>query len=92
MFLLAEAAQTQAPTTLSYIIMVAMGIAVALLLYCVFTIYKNPYFTEAQKLGWLLLTLALPIFGPVAWLIRAHLEKKHQLSQQDAAAQPESHV
>ena len=90
MFLFAETAQQVAePNALSYIILVIIGIAVALLLYCVFTIHKNPYFTEVQKLGWLFLTLVLPIFGPIAWIVRARLEKKHHLTQQNTAVQPE---
>ena len=49
------------------------GIALALL--CLVTIHRNPYFSEVQKLKWLLLVLCLPYVGPVAWLLRARLER-----------------
>ncbi len=42
------------------------GIALALL--CLVTIHRNPYFSEVQKLKWLLLVLCLPYVGPVTWL------------------------
>ena len=76
MFLLAEATQVQGANLLSYIILAVMGIAAALLLYCIFTIHKNPYFNEVQKLGWLLIALVCPI----VWIIRARLEKKFSQS------------
>ena len=44
------------------------GIALALL--CLVTIHRNPYFSEVQKLKWLLLVLCLPYVGPVTWLLR----------------------
>ena len=49
------------------------GIARALL--CLVTIHRNPYFSEVQKLKWLLLVLCLPYVGPVTWLLRARLER-----------------
>lgn len=49
------------------------GIALALL--CLVTIHRNPYFSEVQKLKWLLLVLCLPYMGPVTWLMRARLER-----------------
>lgn len=49
------------------------GIALALL--CLVTIHRNPYFSEVQKLKWLLLVLCLPYVGPVTWLMRARLER-----------------
>ena len=49
------------------------GIAQALL--CLVTIHRNPYFSEVQKLKWLLLVLCLPYVGPVTWLLRARLER-----------------
>ena len=49
------------------------GIALALL--CLVTIHRNPYFSEVQKLKWLLLVLCLPYVGSVAWLLRARLER-----------------
>lgn len=49
------------------------GIALALL--CLVTIHRNPYFSEVQKLKWLLLVLCLPYMGPVTWLLRARLER-----------------
>ena len=52
------------------------GIALALL--CLVTIHRNPYFSEVQKLKWLLLVLCLPYVGPVTWLLRARLERIDQ--------------
>ena len=49
------------------------GISLALL--CLVTIHRNPYFSEVQKLKWLLLVLCLPYVGPVTWLLRARLER-----------------
>ena len=49
------------------------GIALALL--CLVTIHRNPYFSEVQKLKWLLLVWCLPYVGPVTWLLRARLER-----------------
>ena len=49
------------------------GIALALL--CLVTIHRNPYFSEVQKLKWLLLVLCLPYVGPVTWLLRARMER-----------------
>ena len=49
------------------------GIALALL--CLVTIHRNLYFSEVQKLKWLLLVLCLPYVGPVTWLLRARLER-----------------
>ena len=49
------------------------GIVLALL--CLVTIHRNPYFSEVQKLKWLLLVLCLPYVGPVTWLLRARLER-----------------
>lgn len=49
------------------------GIALALL--CLVTIHRNPYFSEVQKLKWLLLVLCLPYVGPVTWLLRTRLER-----------------
>ena len=49
------------------------GIALALL--CLVTIHRNPYFSEVQKLKWLLLVLCLPYVGPVTWLLLARLER-----------------
>ena len=49
------------------------GIALALM--CLVTIHRNPYFSEVQKLKWLLLVLCLPYVGPVTWLLRARLER-----------------
>ena len=42
---------------------------------CLVTIHRNPYFSEVQKLKWLLLVLCLPYVGPVTWLLRARLER-----------------
>ncbi|MEX3610844.1 PLDc N-terminal domain-containing protein [Rothia sp. LK2588] len=65
------------PNLLGWTLTALFFIGLGLALYCVFTIYRNPHFNEIQKLGWLLLTLALPLVGPLAWLIRARAERKH---------------
>lgn len=76
--ILAEGASQDSASTLSWVILGVTGVALALALYCVFTIHKNPHFNELQKVGWLVLCLGLPIFGPLAWLTRARLEHKAQ--------------
>ena len=70
------AATNLPPEMLSWAILIAVFASLALALFCVFTIHRNPYFNELQKIGWLLLALGLPIFGPIAWFSRAHHEKK----------------
>lgn len=62
------------------------GIALALL--CLVTIHRNPYFSEVQKLKWLLLVLCLPYVGPVTWLLRARLERidRERMARGSAAA------
>ena len=79
MTLLADSSATSS-VALSWIFLGILTVSVALALYCVFTIYRNPYFNELQKIGWLLLCLGLPVFGPLAWISRAHYEKKVQLN------------
>ncbi|GGH67065.1 PLDc N-terminal domain-containing protein [Rothia aerolata] len=66
------------PTLLSWLVLGMILLGIALALYCIFTIYRNKHFDEVHKLGWLLLALALPIFGPIAWMVRSHQEKKHR--------------
>ena len=62
------------------------GIALALL--CLVTIHRNPYFSEVQKLKWLLLVLCLPYVGPVTWLMRARLERiDRERAEQERAEQ-----
>ena len=67
------------------------GIALALL--CLVTIHRNPYFSEVQKLKWLLLVLCLPYVGPVTWLLRARLERidreraEHERAERGSAAE-----
>ena len=56
---------------------VVFVLSVVLALYCVFTIHKNPHVSQTEKLMWLLLTLALPIFGPIAWISKMRMEKKN---------------
>lgn len=62
------------------------GIVLALL--CLVTIHRNPYFSEVQKLKWLLLVLCLPYVGPVTWLLRARLERiDRERTEQERGAQ-----
>lgn len=67
------------------------GIALALL--CLVTIHRNPYFSEVQKLKWLLLVLCLPYVGPVTWLLRTRLERidreraEHERAERGSAAE-----
>lgn len=56
---------------------VVFVLGVVLALYCVLTIHKNPHVNQTEKLVWLLLALALPIFGPVAWISKMRMEKKY---------------
>ena len=67
------------------------GIALALL--CLVTIHRNPYFSEVQKLKWLLLVLCLPYVGPVTWLLRARLERiDRERTEQERGAQASAAV
>lgn len=80
MFLLASSLQAEQAsaevTPQSYLILGLLMISTALLLYCIFTIHRNPHFTEMQKLIWLLVTIMFPLVGPLAWFIRLHYLKK----------------
>ena len=58
-----------------FVVIFVLGVVLAL--YCVFTIHKNPYINQTEKLMWLLLALALPIFGPIAWISKMRMEKKY---------------
>lgn len=51
-------------------------IAVVLALYCLFTIHRQPHFTEVQKLKWVLFTLFLPILGPMAYWLRLRSDRQ----------------
>lgn len=67
------------------------GIVLALL--CLVTIHRNPYFSEVQKLKWLLLVLCLPYVGPVTWLLRARLERiDRERTEQERGAQASAAV
>ncbi|MFW0121542.1 PLDc N-terminal domain-containing protein [Rothia sp. CCM 9419] len=72
---------TSDPTVLSWVLLVGIGVGAALALYCLLTIHRNPYFSRGQKLGWLFVALAFPIFGPISWIVRAHHEKSYQESR-----------
>ena len=50
-------------------------LGIGLALWGLLTVHRSPYFSEVQKLKWLLLVLCLPYAGPVAWLLRARLER-----------------
>lgn len=49
---------------------------VALMLFCVLTIHRQPHLTELQKLKWLLFTLFLPFVGPLAYLLRLRADRR----------------
>lgn len=51
-------------------------VAVALSLYCVFTIHRQPHLSEVQKLKWLLFTFFVPVVGPIAYFLRLRADKK----------------
>lgn len=62
-------------TVLELVVTIVFLAGIALALLCLVTIHRNPYFSEVQKLKWLLLVLCLPYVGPVTWLLRARLER-----------------
>ncbi|MFW0155954.1 PLDc N-terminal domain-containing protein [Rothia sp. P6271] len=78
-----EASQrnTSDPTVLSWVILGGICVGSVLAAYCLLTIHRNPYFSRGQKLGWLFVALAFPVFGPISWMVRAHHEKKYQESR-----------
>lgn len=67
---------TTTTAVLTWVILLGVLLSLALATICIFTIYRNPHFNELQKIGWLILALGLPIFGPVAWFSRAYWERK----------------
>ena len=62
-------------TVLELVVTIVFLAGIALALLCLVTIHRNLYFSEVQKLKWLLLVLCLPYVGPVTWLLRARLER-----------------
>lgn len=73
---LAAIESTTATAVLTWAILLGVLLSLVLATICIFTIYRNPHFNELQKIGWLILALGLPIFGPVAWFSRAYWERK----------------
>ncbi|MDO5750436.1 MAG: PLDc N-terminal domain-containing protein [Rothia sp. (in: high G+C Gram-positive bacteria)] len=60
---------------IGYVYFSLIMVGAALMLFCVATIHRSPYFTEVQKLKWLLFVLILPYFGPLAWILRVRRER-----------------
>ena len=80
-------------TVLELVVTIVFLAGIALALLCLVTIHRNPYFSEVQKLKWLLLVLCLPYVGPVTWLLRARLERidreraEHERAERGSAAE-----
>lgn len=63
-------------------------LGIALALWCLVTVHRSPYFSEVQKLKWLLLVLFLPYLGPLAWFLRVRAEKAERAIQAEAEESP----
>ena len=80
-------------TVLELVVTIVFLAGIALALLCLVTIHRNPYFSEVQKLKWLLLVLCLPYVGPVTWLLRARLERiDRERTEQERGAQASAAV
>ena len=67
---------------IGYVYFSLIMVGAALMLFCVATIHRSPYFTEVQKLKWLLFVLILPYFGPLAWILRVRRERAEAAASQ----------
>ena len=53
------------------LLFLAMGLAI----FCVLTVHRQPHLSETQKLKWLL-TLFIPIVGPLAYWLRMRSDRR----------------
>ena len=52
------------------VVTVVFLLGIGLALWGLLTVHRSPYFSEVQKLKWLLLVLFLPYLGPLLWVFR----------------------
>ena len=52
------------------VVTVVFLLGIGLALWGLLTVHRSPYFSEVQKLKWLLLVLFLPYLGPLLWILR----------------------
>ena len=57
-----------------------------LALWGLLTVHRSPYFSEVQKLKWLLLVLFLPYLGPLAWILRRVVPSDAEAAQRELEA------
>lgn len=61
-------------------------LGIGLALWGLLTVHRSPYFSEVQKLKWLLLVLFLPYFGPLVWILRVRTERAEAAHRELEAA------
>lgn len=64
-------------------------LGIGLALWGLLTVHRSPYFSEVQKLKWLLLVLFLPYLGPLVWILRVRTERA-EAAQLEAAKRAEA--
>ena len=61
-------------------------LGIGLALWGLLTVHRSPYFSEVQKLKWLLLVLFLPYLGPLVWILRVRTERAEAAQRELEAA------
>lgn len=64
-------------------------LGIGLALWGLLTVHRSPYFSEVQKLKWLLLVLFLPYLGPLVWILRVRTERAEAAQRELEAAKRE---
>ena len=73
-------------TVLELVVTIVFLAGIALALLCLVTIHRNLYFSEVQKLKWLLLVLFLPYLGPLLWILLVRTERAEAAHRELEAA------
>lgn len=63
-------------TAFGVVFYAVLFVSMALALFCVLTVHRQPHLSEAQKLKWVLFTVFVPIVGPVAYFLRLRADKR----------------
>lgn len=66
--ILAENMNPLVPTSWEITITVIGLVQIVLFLFCLFTIFRNPYIDAVQKFLWLIAAAVLPLLGGLAWI------------------------
>jgi hypothetical protein len=65
---MAAGANPLVPTSWEFTAFLLGGALVALVVVAVISLSRDRHYTPAQRLLWLLVILAAPVFGPLLWL------------------------